>query len=234
MRSPRRPCCANATSLGILCPVTTIESAPLAPQVQQAPPKHSTAENVAGIVIGAFVASLGLFLLKSAGVVTGGTAGLVLLVGHLVDWPFAVVFTLLNAPFVALAWRRRGPRFVVASAVAVALLSASSLAHASYLRVDMINPLYAALLGNLAAGIGILFVFRHHASLGGFTIVALVCQDRFGWRAGYVLLALDAVVVAVSALFMPLEAVALSAAGAVVVNLVVSANHRPGRYPVAL
>jgi uncharacterized membrane-anchored protein YitT (DUF2179 family) len=60
--------------------------------------------------------------------------------------------------------------------------------------------------------------------------LALLAQERFGWRAGYVQLGLDAVVIIASLTIVPTLVVALSAAGAVVLNLVLALNHRPGRY----
>ncbi|MDX6742260.1 YitT family protein [Actinocorallia sp. A-T 12471] len=196
--------------------------------------RHSVLENVAGIVIGALVASFGLALIGGAGAVTGGTAGLVLLLTQVLPLPFAVIFTLVNAPFVVLGLTRKGPRFVATSFAAVVLLSVFSLIHPHFIDTASIDPLYAVLGGSLAGGIGVLIVFRHHASLGGFNIVALVCQDRFGWRVGHVLLIADTAVVALSALTSPLSTVLTSAAGAAVLNLVLVMNHRPGRYPAAL
>jgi uncharacterized membrane-anchored protein YitT (DUF2179 family) len=195
---------------------------------------HSPAEDLLAIVVGTLVTSFGLFLINTAGAVTGGTAGLVLLLAQAVHWPFAAVFALVNLPFAVLAWTRRGRRFVASSVLAVSLLSAFSLLHPMYIEAAHVHPLYAVLLGNLAAGIGLLIVLRHHSSLGGFHVVALMCQDSLGWRAGYVLLALDATVVALSALTAPFHTVVLSAAGVVVLSLVLVMNHRPGRYPAAL
>ncbi len=99
------------------------------------------------------------------------------------------------------------------------------------LGVAAIGPLYAAVVGNLLAGIGILVVFRHRSSLGGFNVVALLCQERLGWRAGYVQMALDvAVVLAFAAVSHDLALTLASAVGAVLLNLVIAMNHRPGRY----
>ena len=86
-------------------------------------------------------------------------------------------------------------------------------------------------MGNLLAGIGILVVFRHRSSLGGFNVVALLCQERLGWRAGYVQMALDvSVVLAFAAVSHDLALALASAVGAVLLNLVIAMNHRPGRY----
>lgn len=200
---------------------------------EPAPPpvvRHSHAEDAAGLVTGAFLASLGLYLLAAAGITTGGTAGLGLLVERAAGWPLPLAFALINVPFVLLAITRRGWAFTIRSAVAIGLVSGFSLLHPAMMSLVTLTPVYATVAGNLAAGIGVLIIFRHGASLGGFGVVALICQDRWGWRAGYVQLALDAVVILLSLFVLPAGAALLSAAGAIVLNMVLAMNHRPGRY----
>jgi uncharacterized membrane-anchored protein YitT (DUF2179 family) len=197
---------------------------------QQAPP-HTRVEDVAGLVTGSFLASLGLFALAAGGVTTGGTAGLALLLVHAVGWPFGLSFAVVSLPFVALAISGKGWGFTLRSAAALVLVSAFSALQPHMIGVVTLAPLYAALVGNLLAGVGILVVFRHRGSLGGFNVVALLCQERLGWRAGYVQMALDVVVVlAFAAVTHDLGLTAASAAGAVLLNLVIAMNHRPGRY----
>ena len=146
-------------------------------------------------------------------------------------WPFGLTFVAVSLPFVALAVRGKGWAFTLRSAAAVALVSGFSALQPHALGVVTISPVYAALVGNLLAGVGILVVFRHRSSLGGFNVVALLCQERLGWRAGYVQMALDvAVVLAFAAAVDDLGLVLASAAGAVLLNLVIAMNHRPGRY----
>lgn len=200
------------------------------PGLPPAPP-HSRLEDVVGVVTGAFLASLGLFALAAGGVTTGGTAGLALVLAHGLGWPFGLTFVAVSLPFVALAVRGKGWAFTLRSAAAVALVSVFSALQPQALGVVTISPVYAALVGNLLAGVGILVVFRHRSSLGGFNVVALLSQERLGWRAGYVQMALDvAVVLAFAATVDDLGLVLASAAGAVLLNLVIAMNHRPGRY----
>jgi len=192
---------------------------------------HTPVEDVAGIVTGSFLASLGLFVLAAGGVTTGGTAGLALLVSHGARWSFSLCFVVVSLPFVALAVRGKGWAFTARSAAAVALVSCFSGVQPQLLGGLTVGPLYAALVGNLLAGVGILVVFRHRSSLGGFNVVALLCQERLGWRAGYVQMALDVAVVLAFAVVTHDVALSLaSAAGAVLLNLVIAMNHRPGRY----
>ncbi len=196
-----------------------------------AAPPHTAFEDVVGVVTGAFLASLGLFVLAAGGVTTGGTAGLALLLSHGARWSFSLTFVAVSLPFVALAVRGKGWAFTVRSGVAVALVSSFSALQPHLLGGLTVGPLYAAVVGNLLAGIGILVVFRHRSSLGGFNVVALVCQERLGWRAGYVQMALDVtVVVAFAAVSHDVVLSLASAVGAVLLNLVIAMNHRPGRY----
>ena len=144
--------------------------------------------------------------------------------------PFAAIFIAVNVPFVMLAATRKGWNFALRSVAAVALVSGLSLLHPHTVTIGQLAPAYGALVGNLLAGIGILVLFRHHASIGGFSVIGLLSQERIGWRAGYVQFVLDALVIAVSALIAPATTVLYSAAGALILNLVLAMNHRPGRY----
>ena len=196
----------------------------------RSPLRHSIAEDVLGVLTGTFTASLGIFLLKTSGAVTGGTAGLALLLSYVIPLPFGVVFFLLNVPFFGLALWMKGLSFTLRSIASVALVSAFSLLNPLAIVFYRLDPVFAVLAGNLLAGIGLLVLFRHRSSLGGFNILALIAQDKLGWRAGYVQMALDVTVVVCALAVVPPLTVLLSAAGAVLLNLVLALNHRPGRY----
>lgn len=191
---------------------------------------HTPAEDVLGVLTGTYLASLGLYLLHTAEVVTGGTAGLSLLVTYVVSPPFAVVFFAVNVPFFALALWKKGWGFTAKSVLSVALVSGFSTIHEHAMPLPELDTMYAVITGNLLAGVALLILFRHNASLGGFGILALILQERVGWRAGYVQMALDVLVVLAALLVVPVENVLLSAVGAVVLNLVLAFNHRPERY----
>lgn len=191
---------------------------------------HSRVEDVLGVLTGTYVVSFGLYLLKLAGAATGGTAGLALVLSYAATLPFGVVFMTVNLPFFVLAWFAKGRSFTVRSAVAVALVSAFSSLHRHVLPVGDLSGTYAVVTGNLLIGIGLLILFRHGASLGGFNILALLAQERLGWRAGYVQLVLDVCVILSALTVASPLVVLLSALGAFVLNVVLALNHRPGRY----
>jgi uncharacterized membrane-anchored protein YitT (DUF2179 family) len=205
------------------------QATPVAP-VAPVAPLHSYTEDLLGIVTGAAVTSFGLFLLTSARVVTGGTAGLSLLISYLTPVGFGVVFAVINLPFFVLAVRQKGWIFTAKTATAVALVAVFSVVHPAALHITDLNPVWAVVIGNLLAGLGIIILFRHGASLGGFNILALLLQERLGWRAGYVQMVFDVIVVLGSFAVVAPPLVLLSAAGAVIMNLIIALNHRPGRY----
>jgi uncharacterized membrane-anchored protein YitT (DUF2179 family) len=200
-----------------------------------APPElaHSALEDVLGILSGVLVASLGLAMYQHAGLLTGGIAGLAFLLHYTTGASFGASFFALNLPFYWLALRRMGWAFTLKTLAAVALLSAVSELLPRVLRFDFLAPLYAAVGGGLLIGMGFLMLFRHRASFGGIGVLAFFLQERHGWRAGAVQLAVDGAILLGALAAMDAARVACSVAGALVMNLVLAVNHRPGRYVVA-
>ena len=98
------------------------------------------------------------------------------------------------------------------------------------LHFDVLHPLVAAILGGFTMGVGFLILFRHRASLGGFNVLALYLQDKLGWPAGKVLLAIDAAVLLGAFFAVPPERVAASLIGVLALNLTITMNHKRGRY----
>jgi uncharacterized membrane-anchored protein YitT (DUF2179 family) len=193
-------------------------------------PPHTRKENALGLVTGVYVVSLGVYFIQTCGAVTGGTAGLSLLLSYATPLGFGWLFVLINLPAFAVAAWQKGAAFTVRSLVCVVGVSLATRFQADMLGLDSLDRTYGVVAGNLLAGSGLLILFRHGASLGGFNVFALLMQERLGLRAGYVQMVLDVAVVLASFLVVDPDVVALSALGAVVLNVVLAFNHRPGRY----
>ena len=193
-------------------------------------PPHTPVEDAFGLFTGVLVASLGIYLIQSAGAVTGGTAGLSLLLSYATPLPFGWLFVLINVPAFAVAAWQKGAVFTLKSLGCVVAVSLATRVHAEMLGLDHLQAAYGVVAGNLLAGSGLLILFRHGASLGGFNVIARLMQEKLGLRAGYVQMGLDVAVVLTSLLVVDPGLVLLSAVGAVVLNLVLALNHRPGRY----
>ncbi|PWC16931.1 YitT family protein [Brenneria corticis] len=193
---------------------------------------HTPLEDILAILIGTLMVSFGIILLRQAGALTGGTAGMAFLLHYLTHVSFGTAFFLLNLPFYYLAIRRMGWKFTIKTFCAVALVSLFSDLHPLFIHFDRLNPFYATLFGNLIMGLGFIVLFRHKASLGGVNILALYLQDKYRLRAGKFQMAVDIVIVLTSLFVVSIPMLIASILGAIILNLIIAMNHRPGRYAV--
>lgn len=191
---------------------------------------HTPFEDAAALVMGTLVLALGIAMFKEASLLTGGTAGIAFLLHYTTGLGFGPAFFLINLPFYWLAWQHLGHAFTLKTFAAVALLSVETEILPMLLAFAHLQPVYAAVTGGLLIGIGLLILFRHQASVGGVGIVAVVLQERRGWRAGTVQMGIDIVILLAALLVVPIAQVLLSIVGALSLNLVLAINHRPGRY----
>ena len=201
------------------------------PHVVSAP--HSLFEDILAILTGTLFVSLGVAMFNQAGLITGGTAGLSFLIHYSNGWSFGLVFFLINLPFYWLAWQRMGWRFTLNTFCSVALVSVMSSLHPKLLQLTALTsltPFYVAVIGGLLMGVGFIVLFRHQASLGGINILVLYLQDKHGFRAGKLQMGMDILIVMTSLFVVSPMALAASILGAIMLNLAIALNHRPGRY----
>lgn len=193
--------------------------------------EHSLLEDVQAFLLGTALCAFAVVILTHLGLITGQTAGLGVLLSYVTGLSFGVVFFVVNLPFYLFAWARMGPRFTVKSFIAVALVSVMTELFAGTISFATFDPVVGALLAGATAGMGLIVLFRHGASLGGVGVVGLWLQDKFGIQAGWVQLGFDIVLFAIALFVLPdIWLVALSLVGAVVVNLIIGVNHRKDRY----
>jgi len=192
--------------------------------------RHTPFEDLQALLTGTLFISLAVMMFNHAGLLTGGTAGLAFLLHYATGVGFGKLFFLINLPFYWIAWRHMGRDFTLKTFAAVAMLSAITEYQPLALRFESLHPLYAAVMGGLLMGAGFLMLFRHRASLGGVGIVALVLQQQRGWRAGKVQMVVDCAIVLAALFVVAPERIAYSLVGAVVLNLTLAVNHKPGRY----
>jgi uncharacterized membrane-anchored protein YitT (DUF2179 family) len=192
--------------------------------------RHSFFDDVQALVTGTLFVSIGLAMFRHAGLMTGGTVGLAFLAHYASGLPFGALFFTINLPFYWLAWRRMGRRFTLKTLAAVSLLAGLSEVLPRWFQLQQVSPGFAAVGGGLLVGAGFIILFRHRASLGGLNVLVLWLQERFGWRAGYVQLAIDGVILLASWPWIDAQRLALSVLAAAAMNFSLAVNHRPGRY----
>jgi uncharacterized membrane-anchored protein YitT (DUF2179 family) len=193
-------------------------------------PHHSLLEDIQALLTGSLLVAFAIVLFRQAGLLTGGTPGLTFLGYYSTGLPFGVLYFLINIPFYIFGFLAIGKAFTLKTFGAVVLLSLFSELLPRWIRIESIDPVFAAIVAGLLAGAGLLMLIRHQASLGGVGVLAIYLQKKRGWRAGNLQMIADALIVGGAFFLVEPERVALSILGAVVLNLVLVVNHRPGRY----
>lgn len=191
---------------------------------------HTLFDDFQALVTAAAFIALGIGFFKQAGLLTGGTAGLALLLAKITPLSFGQLFFTLNLPFYYLAIRRMGWRFTIKTFVAIFLVSLFSDSLSLVLEFGVVDPIYSGVMGGFLIGAGLLMLFRHQASLGGLNILALYLQERCKIPAGWFQMAVDFAIVIASAFIVSWSVLLISILGAVAVNIVLALNHKPGRY----
>jgi uncharacterized membrane-anchored protein YitT (DUF2179 family) len=191
---------------------------------------HTHYEDLYGVVTGLIFVVIGVVLLRAAGLVTGGVAGIALLISYILPLSVGTIFTLVTIPFFVFAYFVMGPRFAMKSSFASCGITLAMLMMPSSLRIAYVNPVFAALAGGTLCGMGILALARHGAGVGGTGILTLWIQRRRGINAGISQACIDLIIMLTSTLALPVSQVGWSAASALAMSGMVVAWHRPGRY----
>jgi uncharacterized membrane-anchored protein YitT (DUF2179 family) len=192
--------------------------------------RHSWAEDVHALLVGSSFAAVGVVLLKSAGLITGGVAGIALTLAYLTHWPVGVLFFGITVPFFAVFQPRMGWRFTLRSVAVTGALAVFTALVPGWLSIKGIDPVFSAIFGGTLIGMGVLALARHHASVGGIGLLALFLSETKGINAGKTQLAADVVIIACAGLVVDWRHLLLSVLSAAALSLVMIAYHRPGRY----
>jgi uncharacterized membrane-anchored protein YitT (DUF2179 family) len=185
---------------------------------------------VYGLILGVMFIAIGLNLLKLSGMITGGIAGITLLISYLVPLSIGTLFILTNIPFMIFCYFSMGRAFTLKTLAVNIALSLATQAVPNLLTINYVHPLFSALVGGTFLGMGILSLARHNASVGGTGVVTLWLYKRFNINAGKSQMLLDLLVFAISSFTMPIPLLLWSALSALAMNAMLMNWHKPGRY----
>lgn len=191
---------------------------------------HTLKDDIYGLALGVMFIAVGLNLLKFSGMVTGGIAGIALLISYSLPLSIGLLFTLVNIPFLVFCYFSMGRAFTLKTLIVSITLGLATQAVPMLITISYLHPLFAALVGGTFIGMGILSLARHNASVGGTGVVTLWMYRRFSINAGKSQMALDALVFLLSLIKMPLMLLLWSALSALAMNAMLMNWHKPGRY----
>lgn len=192
--------------------------------------QHRVLHDVYAIILGTCLISVGLVILKQAGVVTAGLSGWSFLLTKLTNHSFGTILFAISIPFYIFAYWLMGIWFTVRTLIVITVSSLAVDYMGVILNITVTNALLASMLGGTVSGLGLLAIMRHGMSFGGFSVLGAWLQHKNIMRAGLFMMMADGVLVLWALFIYPLEKVIFSLVSMVCVNLVLIFNHKSEWY----
>ena len=155
--------------------------------------------NYSFIILGSLVMALGVVCFLSPNhIATGGTAGLAIVLHHVINLPIGVLMALVNIPLILLGLKYLGKKFAIKTIICIGfiVLFVDALGQWIHLQSLSNNLMLATLYGGVTVGTGLGLIFKGGASAGGGTILAKIISANTQVKTSTVILILDALVVA--------------------------------------
>lgn len=134
---------------------------------------------------------------------SGGVAGISLLINRLTGWPAGTLVLLINIPILILGYRKIGGKFIGLTIFSV--LSFSLLLDIFPTTLAVNDLLLAAVFGGALNGLGLGLVLKAGGSTGGTDIIGVILNRRYSLSLGEVMLAFNGLIVLASALLFDLS-----------------------------
>ena len=128
---------------------------------------------------GAFIVAVALemFLLPNK-IIDGGVIGISMMVSYITKWNLGLLIFCINIPFMLVALRSLGKKFILNTFIATALLSVATNV-AINLQPATKDLLLATVFGGILLGLGVGLILRNNASLDGTEMLSIVLSKRF-------------------------------------------------------
>ena len=129
------------------------------------------------ITLGAFVtaAALETFLLPN-NIIDGGVIGISMMVHYITKWNLGLLIFCINIPFILLAIRKLGVKFILHTLFATIMLAiATNVFHGFHVTEDLI---LSAIFGGIILGFGVGLILRNNASLDGTEMLSITISKK--------------------------------------------------------
>ena len=176
------------------------------------------------IFVGAVIYAVGFqFFMYPNNIVSGGVAGVSMIINHFTGFPVGMMSLIINIPLFIVAWKHFGLPFLVGSLVGTVLSSVFVDVFALTGIVMTHDPMLASIIGGVIKGFGYGLIFFVGASTGGIDIVAKFLRQRNQHiNFGTIILIIDVAIVTAYALVLnKYESAMYSLIGMFVVSRVV-------------
>jgi uncharacterized membrane-anchored protein YitT (DUF2179 family) len=161
-------------------------------------------KNYLFILAGSVLLSLGVvWFLTPNQLLTGGTAGLSLLLHYVTPLTIGTIMIAINIPLLIVGVKYLGKMFAIRTVITLLLISVliDTFMEVLHVKAFVLDTILASLFGGIFIGIGLALVIKGNSSAGGSTIIAKIVASKMEMKAGQVLLIIDSLIV-LSALFI--------------------------------
>ena len=128
--------------------------------------------------LGAFIVAVALemFLLPNK-IIDGGVIGISMMISYITEWNLGALIFVINIPFLLLALKSLGKKFVINTFIATALLAVATNLTTGLKPVTG-DLLLATVFGGILLGLGVGLILRNNASLDGTEMLSMVIAKR--------------------------------------------------------
>ena len=140
-------------------------------------------KNLLFLTIGAIITAFALesFLVPN-NIIDGGVIGISMIVSHITKLKLGLLILIINSPFIIMAFKKMGAKFVVQTVYANIILAVFlNLFHHYKVTGDL---LLSTVFGGIILGFGVGVILKHEGSLDGTEMLSLVVARRFGCSVG--------------------------------------------------
>lgn len=142
-----------------------------------------TIKSIFFITIGAVITAFALAsFLSPNNMIDGGVIGVSMILSKVANWNLGLLIVILNLPFIMLAWKKMGSRFVALTLYGNLILAiALNFFHNIVATKDL---LLATVFGGIILGVGVGTILKSEASLDGTEMLSLIVSKKFGFSVG--------------------------------------------------
>ncbi|DAB31681.1 MAG TPA: membrane protein, partial [Sulfurospirillum sp. UBA11407] len=155
-------------------------------------------KNYLFILAGSVLLSLGVvWFLTPNQLLTGGTAGLSLLLHYVTPLTIGTIMIAINIPLLIVGVKYLGKMFAIRTVITLLLISVliDTFMEVLHVKAFVLDTILASLFGGIFIGIGLALVIKGNSSAGGSTIIAKIVASKMEMKAGQVLLIIDSLIV---------------------------------------
>ena len=130
------------------------------------------------LIAGAFIVAVALemFLLPNK-IIDGGVIGISMMVSYLTNWNLGLLIFGINIPFIILAYKSLGQKFVINTFFAVTMLAVATNVVSQFHHITE-DLLLVTIFGGILLGLGVGLILRHNASLDGTEMISIILTRK--------------------------------------------------------